>query len=169
MFLVILFSSQLQVRINNTIKNVFSQLFSSFQFSHNLATVVHICPLRLAFSGIEMAITYSGFAGDLLEITCNITGPSLPSFEWRNESKILSLTTRVKIENNDQVSKLSVRKTTKSDSGSYHCIARLVHFIFIVACRTTIFAMKLTICHVAISFCIISVLLSLIQFIFRVA
>ena len=103
-----------------------------------------------------MAITYSGFAGDLLEITCTITGPSLPSFEWRNESKILSLTTRVKIENNDQVSKLSVRKTAKSDSGSYHCIARLVHFIFTVACRTTISAMKLTICHVAISFCIIS-------------
>ena len=70
-----------------------------------------------------MAVKYNGFAGDLLEITCTISGPSFPSFEWRNGSNILSLTTRVKIENNNQVSKLSVRRTAKSDSGSYHCIA----------------------------------------------
>ena len=79
---------------------------------------------RLVFSDIEMEVEYSGYAGDTLEITCTVTGPSLPSFEWRNGSMILSLSTRVKIENNDKVSKLSVRKTAKSDSGYYHCIAR---------------------------------------------
>ena len=67
---------------------------------------------------------YNGYAGDLLEITCTVTGPSLPSFEWRNNSMILSLSTRVKIENNDNVSKLFVRKTAKPDSGNYYCIAR---------------------------------------------
>ena len=71
-----------------------------------------------------MQVEYSGFAGDTLKITCKTTGPSLPSFEWRNGSVILSLSTRVKIENNDQVSNLFVRKTAKSDSGDYYCIAR---------------------------------------------
>jgi hypothetical protein len=67
---------------------------------------------------------YSGYAGDLLEITCTVTGPSLPSFEWRKNNMTLSLSTRVKIENNDKVSNLLVRKTAKSDSGDYYCIAR---------------------------------------------
>ena len=80
--------------------------------------------LCLAFTDIQMDVQYSGYAGDMLEITCTVTGPSLPSFEWRNNSMILSLSTRVKIENNDKVSKLSVRKTAKSDSGDYYCIAR---------------------------------------------
>jgi hypothetical protein len=71
-----------------------------------------------------MDVQYSGYAGGMLEITCTVTGPSLPSFEWRNNSMILSLSTRVKIENNDKVSKLSVRKTAKSDSADYYCIAR---------------------------------------------
>ena len=84
----------------------------------------------LAISDIKMEVEYGGFAGNTLEITCTITGPSLPSFEWRNGSMILSLSARVKIENNDKVSKLFVRKTAKSDSGYYHCIARLVLFIF---------------------------------------
>ncbi|CAB4007669.1 fibrillin-2-like isoform X48, partial [Paramuricea clavata] len=75
------------------------------------------------FSDIQMGIQYGGNAGDMLEITCTVSGPSLPSFEWRNGSMILSLSTRVKIENNDQVSKLFVRNTAKSDSGDYHCIA----------------------------------------------
>jgi hypothetical protein len=60
----------------------------------------------------------------MLKITCNVTGPSLPSFGWRKNNMILSLSTRVRIENKDQVSKLFVRKTTKSDSGDYYCIAR---------------------------------------------
>ncbi|CAB3985460.1 fibrillin-2 isoform X2 [Paramuricea clavata] len=76
-----------------------------------------------AFADIEMDVEYSGYAGDMLEITCTITGPSLLSFEWRKNNMILSLSTRVKIENNDQVSKLFVRKTAKSDSGNYYCIA----------------------------------------------
>jgi hypothetical protein len=71
-----------------------------------------------------MDIQYSGYAGDTLEITCTITGPSLLSFERRNNNMILSLSARVKIENNDQVSKLFVHKTVKSDSGDYYCIAR---------------------------------------------
>ena len=71
-----------------------------------------------------MEVEYSGYSGNTLEITCTITGPSLPSFEWRNGSMILSLSTRIKIENNDKVSKLFVRKTVKSDSGTYYCIAR---------------------------------------------
>ncbi|CAB4021379.1 adhesion G -coupled receptor L3-like isoform X2 [Paramuricea clavata] len=76
-----------------------------------------------AFSDIQMGIQYGGNAGDMLEITCTISGPSLPSFEWRNGSMILSLSTRVKIENNDKVSKLFVRKTAESDSADYYCIA----------------------------------------------
>ena len=79
---------------------------------------------RLAFSGIKMRGQYEVNAGDMLEITCTVSGPSLPSFEWRNGSMILFLSTRVKIENNDQVSKLFVRNTAKSDSGDYYCIAR---------------------------------------------
>ena len=75
-------------------------------------------------SDIQLGVQYSGLAGDELEITCTVTGPSLPSFEWRNGSVILSRSTRVKIENNNQVSKLSVRKTAKADAGAYHCIAR---------------------------------------------
>ena len=71
-----------------------------------------------------MDVEYNVYAGDMLVITCNVTGPSLPSFEWRKINTILSLSTRVKIENNDQVSKLSVRKAAKSDSGDYYCIAR---------------------------------------------
>ncbi|CAB4005878.1 adhesion G -coupled receptor L3-like [Paramuricea clavata] len=70
-----------------------------------------------------MDVQYSGYAGGMLEITCTVTGPSLPTFEWRNNSMILSLSTRVKIENNDKVSKLFVRKTAKPDSGDYYCIA----------------------------------------------
>ncbi|CAB4033762.1 mucin-17, partial [Paramuricea clavata] len=54
------------------------------------------------FTDIEMDVEYNGYAGDLLKITCNITGPSLPSFEWRKNNMILSLSTRVKIEDNDQ-------------------------------------------------------------------
>ncbi|CAB4010984.1 Brain-specific angiogenesis inhibitor 3, partial [Paramuricea clavata] len=75
------------------------------------------------FRDIQLDVEYNGYAGDLLKITCNVTGPSLPSFEWRKNNMILSLSTRVKIENNDQVSKLFVRKTAKSDSGDYYCIA----------------------------------------------
>jgi hypothetical protein len=80
--------------------------------------------LRLAFTDIQLVPQYSGYAGDMLEITCTVTGPSLPSFEWRKNNMILSLSTRVKIENNDKVSKLFVRKTAKPDSGNYYCIAR---------------------------------------------
>ncbi len=80
--------------------------------------------LCLALTDIQMEVKYGGYAGDMLEITCTVIGPSLPSFEWRNGSVMLSLSTRVKIENNDKVSKLFVRKTVKSDSGDYHCIAR---------------------------------------------
>ena len=71
-----------------------------------------------------MAVQYSGYAGDLLEITCSVSGPSRPTFEWRNGSMVLSLSTRIKIETTDKLSKLSVRKTAKSDSGVYYCTAR---------------------------------------------
>ncbi|CAB4005879.1 adhesion G -coupled receptor L3-like, partial [Paramuricea clavata] len=76
-----------------------------------------------AFTDVQMDVQYSGYAGGMLEITCTVTGPSLPSFEWRKNNMILSLSTRVKIENNDKVSKLFVRKTAKPDSGNYYCIA----------------------------------------------
>ena len=71
-----------------------------------------------------MNVNYSGFAGDLLMITCSVSGPSLPSIEWKNASETLSLSTRVKIETNDKVSNLFVRKTSKSDASDYHCIVR---------------------------------------------
>ncbi|XP_028402439.1 uncharacterized protein LOC114525371 isoform X2 [Dendronephthya gigantea] len=75
-----------------------------------------------ALSNIKMEVKYSGEAGKLLEITCTVSGPSLPSFEWRHNDTILSLSDRVKIETNDKVSILSVRQTKKSDSGTYYCI-----------------------------------------------
>ena len=64
------------------------------------------------------------YNGDLLEITCSVAGPSLPSFMWKNGSEILSLSPRVKIETNENVSKVFIRKFSTADAGYYVCVAR---------------------------------------------
>ncbi|XP_046858696.1 uncharacterized protein LOC124452154 [Xenia sp. Carnegie-2017] len=79
---------------------------------------------RFIFSLIRMKVNYKGFAGDLLEIKCWVSGPLFPIFKWKMGSLILSRSTRVKIETNRKISKLFVRKTMKSDSGVYFCTAR---------------------------------------------
>ncbi|XP_028416365.1 obscurin-like protein 1 [Dendronephthya gigantea] len=75
-----------------------------------------------ALTDIRVEIKYSGFFGDTLEISCNISGPFLPIFQWEKDDTVLSFSSRVKIENDNQGSRLFVRKTGKSDSGEYYCI-----------------------------------------------
>ncbi|XP_046863918.1 neurogenic locus notch homolog protein 1-like isoform X8 [Xenia sp. Carnegie-2017] len=78
---------------------------------------------------VIMGIKYTGFAGGLLQITCRFNGPSTPSFVWKNGSQLLSFSERIKIETNGKISNLFVRKTLKTDSGFYHCIARKAEYI----------------------------------------
>ena len=69
-----------------------------------------------------------GYAGYELELNCEVVGPSLPIFEWRNGSKTLSLSSRVRVETKNKVSRLFVRKSVKSDSGMYSCIVTCVDY-----------------------------------------
>ena len=75
---------------------------------------------------MKINVTDDISAGDDVELSCEVTGPSLPIFEWRNGSQTLSLSSRVRIETNNKVSKMFIRKTEKSDSGIYSCLARFV-------------------------------------------